>query len=42
MSGATDQGLLTPYGTVRAKARYTECPAWKRTLDAYCERVEGA
>lgn len=41
-AGSTDQGLLKPYEHVRAyQARCTDRPAWKRTLDAYCERVEG-
>jgi glutathione S-transferase len=42
-AGSTDQGLLKPYHHVR---RYlTGCmdrPAWKRTLDAYLNRVEPA
>jgi glutathione S-transferase len=35
--------LLKPYANVVAyRARCTERPAWKKTLDAYCERVEPA
>ncbi|MEO6599954.1 MAG: glutathione S-transferase family protein [Polyangiaceae bacterium] len=40
-AGSTDQGLLKPYPHVRAyQARIMGRPAWKRTLDAYYERVE--
>jgi glutathione S-transferase len=42
-AGSTDQGLLKPYEHVRAYlTRCMDRPAWKRTLDAYCERVEAA
>jgi glutathione S-transferase len=41
LSAGTDQGLLKPYQDVRAyQTRCTDRPAWKRTFDAYCERVE--
>src|SRR3954471_13357261 len=37
LSGAADQGLLKPYANIVAyRARCTERPAWKKTLDAYC------
>ncbi len=36
-----NQGLLRPYANILAyRARCTERPAWKKTLDAYHERVE--
>jgi glutathione S-transferase len=39
--GSTDQSLLQPYEHVRAhQTRCTERPAWKRTFDAYSERVK--
>jgi glutathione S-transferase len=42
-AGSTDPGLLKPYEHVRAYlTRCMDRPAWKRTLDAYCERVEPA
>ena len=42
-AASTDQALLTPYQHLRVYlARCTERPAWKRTLDAYCARVESA
>lgn len=42
-AGSTDQGLLKPYQHVRAYlTRCTDRLAWKRTFDAYCERVEAA
>lgn len=42
-AASTDQGVLEPYQHVRAyQTRCTERPAWKRTLDAYSKRVEGA
>jgi glutathione S-transferase len=38
-----NQELLEPHPNVLAyRARCTERPAWKRTLDAYCKRVEAA
>ena len=40
-AGSTDQALLKPYPHVRRYlARCMDRPAWKRTLDAYCARVE--
>ena len=40
-AGSTDQALLKPYQHVRRYlARCMDRPAWKRTLDAYCARVE--
>ena len=39
--GSTDPALLEPYQHVRSYlARCTARPAWKRTLEAYCARVE--
>jgi glutathione S-transferase len=41
LGGGTDQNLLKPYANVLAyQKRCTERQAWKRTLDAYCARVE--
>jgi glutathione S-transferase len=41
LGGGTDQNLLKPHANILAyRERCTERPAWKRTLDAYCERVE--
>ncbi len=38
---STDEALVEPYAHVRAyRARCMDRPAWKRTLAAYCERVE--
>jgi glutathione S-transferase len=43
LGGGADQGLLEPYANILAyRARCTERPAWKRTLDAYFKRVEAA
>lgn len=43
LGGGTDQALLEPYANIRAyRARCTARPAWKKTLAAYFERVEGA
>jgi len=43
LEGGTTHELLTPYANILAyRARCTERPAWKKTLDAYCERVEAA
>jgi glutathione S-transferase len=40
-AASTDQALLKPYENVRSYlARCMDRPAWKRTLDAYCARVE--
>jgi glutathione S-transferase len=42
-AASTDQSLLEPYPNVLAfQKRCAERPAWKKTLDAYCERVEAA
>lgn len=41
LGGGTDQNLLKPYANVRAyRERCMDRPAWKRTLQAYLERVE--
>ena len=43
MGGGIDGDLLKPYPNLLAyQKRCTERPAWKRTFDAYCERVEAA
>ena len=43
LAGGTDQELLKPYANILAyRARCTERPAWKKTLDAYFHRVEAA
>ena len=43
LGGGTSQELLKPYANIRAyRARCTERPAWKKTLDAYYARVEAA
>jgi glutathione S-transferase len=43
LGGGTDQNLLKPYPNVLGyQKRCTERPAWKKTIDAYCERVEAA
>ena len=43
LGGGTDQELLKPYANILAyRARCAERPAWKKTIDAYCERVETA
>lgn len=40
-AASTDRALLKPYPHVRSYlARCMDRPAWKRTFDAYCERVE--
>jgi glutathione S-transferase len=42
-AGSTDQALLEPYMHVRTYlTRCMDRPAWKRTFDAYCTRVETA
>lgn len=42
LGGGTDQELLKPRANILAyRARCMDRPAWKRTLDAYWERVEG-
>ena len=43
LAAAANQGLLKPYPNILAyRARCTERPAWKRTLEAYEARVEAA
>jgi glutathione S-transferase len=43
LGGGTDPALLKPYTNILAyRARCTERPAWKKTLEAYNERVEAA
>jgi glutathione S-transferase len=43
LGGGSDQGLLKPHANILAyRARCTERPAWKKTLDAYYARVEAA
>jgi glutathione S-transferase len=42
-AGSTDQALLKPYTHVRTYlTRCMDRPAWERTFDAYCKRVEPA
>ena len=41
LGGGTDPALLEPHANIRAyRARCMARPAWKKVLDAYCERVE--
>jgi glutathione S-transferase len=43
LDAGTDREVLKAYPNLVAyRARCTERPAWKKTLDAYCERVEAA
>lgn len=43
LGGGTDPSLLAPCANILAyRKRCTERPAWKKTYDAYCERVEAA
>ena len=43
LDAGTDQEMLKAYPNILAyRARCTERPAWKKTLEAYCERVEAA
>jgi glutathione S-transferase len=43
LGGGTDQSLLAPNANILAyRKRCTERPAWRKTYDAYCERVEAA
>jgi glutathione S-transferase len=43
LDAGTHKEMLKPYPNILAyRARCTERPAWKKTLDAYCERVEAA
>jgi glutathione S-transferase len=40
-SGSTDRDLLKPHANLLAyQTRCQARPAWQRTIDAYCERVE--
>lgn len=40
-AGIKDEGLIAPYLAVTSyRARCMSRPAWKRTVDAYCARVE--
>jgi glutathione S-transferase len=42
LDAGTKQEMLKPYPNILAyRARCTGRPAWKKTFDAYCERVEG-
>jgi glutathione S-transferase len=41
LGGGTDQNLLKPHANILTyRERCTQREAWKRTIDAYCERVE--
>lgn len=43
ISGGTDQSLVKPHANVLAyQKRCTDRPMWKKTIDAYCDRVEAA
>lgn len=43
LDAGTHQEMLKPYPNLLAyRVRCTERPAWKKTVDAYCERVEAA
>jgi glutathione S-transferase len=43
LDAGTPREMLKPYPNILAyRARCTGRPAWKKTLDAYCERVEAA
>ena len=43
LDAGTHQEMLKPYPNILAyRARCTERRAWKKTLEAYCERVEAA
>jgi glutathione S-transferase len=43
ISGGTDQSLVRPHTNVLAyQKRCTDRPAWKKTIAAYCDRVEAA
>jgi glutathione S-transferase len=43
LDAGTDQAMLKPYPNLLAyRARCTERPAWKKTLEAYCARVQPA
>ena len=41
ISGGTDQSLVKPHANVLAyQKRCTDRPMWKKTIDAYCNRVQ--
>lgn len=41
LSGIKDEGLILPYpGVVAYRERCLARPSWKRTIEAYCARVE--
>jgi len=43
LGGGTDQNLVERYPNIVAfRKRCMQRPAWKKTFDAYCERVEAA
>jgi len=43
ISGGTDQSLVKPHANVLAhQKRCTDRPMWKKTIEAYCDRVEAA
>ncbi|MFP2927132.1 glutathione S-transferase family protein [Pyxidicoccus sp. 3LG] len=43
LGGGTDPSLLAPHANILAyRKRCTERPAWRKTFDAYSERVEAA
>ena len=43
LSAIKDEGLIAPYpGVVAYRDRCLARPAWKRTIEAYCARVEAA
>ncbi|MEJ7596267.1 MAG: glutathione S-transferase family protein [Kofleriaceae bacterium] len=43
LEAGTDQAMVKPYSNIVAyRERCTGRPAWKKTLAAYCERVEAA
>lgn len=43
ISAGTDQSLVKPHANVVAyQKRCTDRPMWKKTIDAYCDRVEAA
>ena len=41
LSGIKDEGVIAPYpGVASYRGRCLARPAWKRTIEAYCARVE--
>ena len=43
LGGGTDSSLLAPHANILAyRKRCTERPAWSKTYDAYCKRVQAA